>query len=84
MTLKMEMLGWVGTSSQLLHLSKRHPVHIRPDRQHHGHYGNYHSRPQGQSDLPVPPKDGFGGARSELKIVKRTARGGGHSCRKQE
>ena len=100
MTLKMEMLGWVGTAlvivayvpqirhlyvekcawgisifdvanlagcrrtaSELLRISKRHLVHIRPGHQHHGHYGDHHSRPQEYSDLSLPLRDGFGSAR---------------------
>ena len=51
------------TASELLRISKRHPVHIRPGHQHHGHCGDHHSRAEEQSDLPLPLRDGFGSTR---------------------
>jgi hypothetical protein len=56
-------IGLITNLFMLLRISKRHPVHIRPSHQHHGHYGDDHSGAQEQSDLSLPLKDGFGGAR---------------------
>lgn len=40
------LAGCRGIASELLRISKRHPVHIRPGHQYHGHYCDDHSRAQ--------------------------------------
>jgi hypothetical protein len=40
------LAGCRGIASELLRISKRHPVHIRPGHQHHSHYGDHRSGSQ--------------------------------------
>jgi ankyrin repeat protein len=69
---------------ELLHISKRHPIHLSASYQHYSDRGDHCARAQGQSDLSIPLKDDFdacgelekgpeiGATTSERNVVRQT------------